>query len=76
MSEARIIYTPRPDATPESEVAALASVYRFLLDCHAKKKGGPAPTPDGVMKGFGISEKEKGGEHVKQLPDSSSGIVH
>ena len=76
MSEARIVYTPRPDATPESEVAALASVYRFLLDCHAKKKSGPATTPDGVMKGFGISEKEKGGEHAEYLPHRSSEIVH
>ena len=76
MTEARIVYTPRPDATSESEVVALASVYRFLLDCHAKKKGGPVTTPDGVMNGFGISEKEKGGEHVEQLPDSSSEIVH
>jgi hypothetical protein len=42
----RIIYTPRLGATPEGEVAALASVYRFLLDCHAKKKGGPATTSD------------------------------
>jgi hypothetical protein len=50
MSETRIVYTPRADATPESEVAALASVYRFLLDCHAKKKGGPATTPDNGTK--------------------------
>ena len=26
-----IIYTPRPDATPERELHALASVYYFLL---------------------------------------------
>ena len=60
MSKARIVYTPRPDATPESEVAALASVYRFLLvDGHVKKEGIPATAPDGVMKGFETSEKEK-----------------
>ena len=76
MSEARIVYTPRPDATPESEVVALASVYRFLLDRHVKKEGVPATAPHSVMKGFETSEKEKGGEHVEQLPDSSSGIVH
>ena len=50
MSEARIVYHPRADTTPEGEVAALASVYRFLLDCHAKKKGGPATTPDNDTK--------------------------
>jgi hypothetical protein len=26
-----ITYTPRPDTTPEGELAALADVYRFLL---------------------------------------------
>ena len=45
MSSPRIVYTPHPDATPESGVATLAGVYRFVLDCHAKKKatrpGGP-----------------------------------
>ena len=45
MSEARIIYTPRADATSESETAALAAVYRFLLDRHVKQEaarpGGP-----------------------------------
>ena len=30
----RLIYTPRPDATPESELSALAAVYKFLLDRH------------------------------------------
>lgn len=46
MDSTRIIYTPRPGATSEGEVAALASVYRFLLDCHAKRKGGPATAPN------------------------------
>ena len=27
----RLIYTPRPDATPETEAAALSAVYRFVL---------------------------------------------
>ncbi len=39
MSSARIVYVPRPDATPETEAVALAAVYRFLLDQHAKEKG-------------------------------------
>ena len=50
MSKACIVYHPRADTTPEGEVAALASVYRFLLDGHAKKKGGPATTPDNGTK--------------------------
>ena len=46
MNGARIIYTPRPDVTPEAEISALATVYRFILDCHARKEGGPATAPD------------------------------
>jgi hypothetical protein len=43
MSDARTIYTPLPDVTPETEALALAAVYRFLLfDRHDGKKGGPA----------------------------------
>jgi hypothetical protein len=29
--DSSITYTPRPDATPEDELAALTAVYRFLL---------------------------------------------
>lgn len=28
----RVTYTPRPDASHEGELTALANVYRFLLD--------------------------------------------
>jgi hypothetical protein len=31
MANPSLTYTPRPDTTPEAEVNALASVYRFLL---------------------------------------------
>jgi hypothetical protein len=31
MDSPSLTYTPRPDSTPEAEVNALASVYRFLL---------------------------------------------
>ncbi len=41
MSNSRITYTPRPDATPEGELNTLASVYHFILDCHAKKEAAP-----------------------------------
>jgi hypothetical protein len=32
-----INYRPRPDATPESELDALACVYRFVIGRHAAK---------------------------------------
>jgi hypothetical protein len=37
-NKTRITYKPRPDATPESELAVLAAVYAFILDRHAKRK--------------------------------------
>jgi hypothetical protein len=45
MSSARITYTPRSDATPESELDALAAIYKFVLECHARKKAAD-PTGD------------------------------
>ncbi len=48
MDNPSLTYTPRPDTTPEAEVNVLANVYRFILDCHAKKMAAePAPEPDG-----------------------------
>jgi hypothetical protein len=44
MTSARVSYTPLPDATPESELDALAAVYAFVLEAHAKKK---AAAPSG-----------------------------
>ena len=44
--EIRLRYVPREDASPEGERAALAAVYRFLLDRHIKTKGGSATAPE------------------------------
>ena len=45
MDSGCIVYTPHPDATPETQASALASTYRYLLNHHAKKEaahpGGP-----------------------------------
>lgn len=40
MSSPHVTYARRGDATPEAELNALSSVYRFVLDSHAKKKAG------------------------------------
>jgi hypothetical protein len=43
-----IIYRPRADATPESELTALASVYAYLLKNHDSNKADKsAPAPIG-----------------------------
>jgi hypothetical protein len=36
-NEPLLVYSPREDATPEGELAALAAVYRFVLQHHEKK---------------------------------------
>jgi len=35
----RVVYVPRPDATAEREIAALAATYRFVLERHEGKQG-------------------------------------
>ena len=32
MPEPKIVYRPRPDATPEGELNTLAAVYKFFLN--------------------------------------------
>jgi hypothetical protein len=36
--DSRVTYYPRPDATPEGELAALAAVYAFVIQAHQQKK--------------------------------------
>ncbi len=55
-----ITYRQRPDATRETEAAALAAVYRFLLDQHANMKGGAPSTAQNDPKG-------DQGERVKDI---------
>ena len=46
MGSVSTTYTRRPAAAVETEAQALAAVYRFILDCHAKKKADAGPTGD------------------------------
>jgi hypothetical protein len=63
MSDPTIAYRRRPDATPEGEVAALANVYRFILDTAARKNAD------------GHSDSE-GRCHVKRANDQSGITNH
>jgi hypothetical protein len=65
MNSPRITYTSRPDATPEAELNVLANVYRFILDCHAKKI---AAEPDSCDDAAMVRNTE-GVSHVEQRPD-------
>jgi hypothetical protein len=68
MNSPRVIYAPRPDATPEAEVDMLANVYRFILDCHAKKE---AAEPDSSNNAAIVRNTEEV-SHVEQRPDRPS----
>ena len=71
MNSPRITYTSRPDVTPEAELNVLANVYRFILDCHAKKI---AAEPDSCNDAA-IVRNTEGVSHVEQRPDRPSEIV-
>lgn len=47
MSSPHITYATRPDSTPEGEINALGNVYRFILDCHAKKNAAGVTSANG-----------------------------
>ena len=44
MSRPQVTYVPRLEG--EGELSALVWVYRFVLDCHAKKGGARPGAPD------------------------------
>jgi hypothetical protein len=46
MSSARTVYRARDDATPESEVSVLASVYKLVISSHARKEATRPGSPD------------------------------
>jgi hypothetical protein len=65
MNRPHIIYTPRPDATSQAGLSALAAVFKFVLDCHAKKVGAhPGDTDDTPSVG-----NAEGVSHVDRRPD-------
>ena len=41
MDSPSLTYTPRPDATPEAELTALAAIYTLVLSNSRAKRGGP-----------------------------------
>ena len=51
MNSTHITYTRRSDTSSEAEVATLGAIYKFVLDCHAKKEAAPESRPDDA-KGF------------------------
>jgi hypothetical protein len=50
MNSPRIVYVPRPDATPEAELNTLAEIYKFVLFDSQARKGGPHDLTGGSTK--------------------------
>jgi hypothetical protein len=77
MSSPRITYTPSSDATPETELDALANVYRFVLGCHAKKEDGPTITaPKDALNGSKGERAQRNTERHRCIsPDADPGCV-
>ncbi len=48
--ESQVVYTPHPDATPETELDTLAAVYRFILDCADTRDRTPNSDPVAAAK--------------------------
>jgi hypothetical protein len=47
MTESKVTYTPRADATPQGELSALRAAYRFLkFHLNASEKGAQLGAPD------------------------------
>jgi hypothetical protein len=46
VADMTISYVSRSDATPQSELSALAGVYKILVDRHAVEKAVPDRRPD------------------------------
>jgi hypothetical protein len=68
MSDApHIIYTQRADTTAETELNALAAVYRFILDCHAKKVAAEHDSCNDAA----VVRHTEGVSHVEQRHDRS-----
>ncbi len=63
MPDPVVAYVPSPDVTPEAEISALASVYKFVLDCHAKKNAASVTSTDG--------DDAKGSRHEVRANEAS-----
>ena len=61
-NSSRIIYTPHPDATPEGELNALATVYSFVLQRHEEKK--KAVCGDGPSDAKGVNEHDRATQSI------------
>jgi hypothetical protein len=62
-SEAQITYRPRADTTPEGEVSALATVYRYLI---LEKGDAHDLTNRNLARAEGVNDKKGQDRHVRR----------
>jgi hypothetical protein len=72
MSSSHITYTPHPNATPETELSALAAVYRFILFKSSASKEAAHPGGPEMAR----MRNAKGVSYVESCFDETSNIVH
>ena len=51
-----ITYTPRPDASWDSELHVLAAVYSFVLRCHEQKVAAEGAEDENITEGGHVGE--------------------
>jgi len=59
MDKSGITYSPRSLATPDTEISALGNVYRFILDCHAKKNAAGMTSTNGDDAKGSVNDRAK-----------------
>jgi hypothetical protein len=69
MDGVRLTYTPRPDAMPETELDALAAVYKFVLFDSQSSKGGPHALMSHPTKECTTSQDKKGMQNADLYGD-------
>lgn len=66
IDELRIVYRQGAGVTPQSEAAALADVYRFVLGCHKKDAAGCDQQHDGSdMRGESRNDSHASRKYTK-----------
>ncbi len=63
MDSPRLTYSPRPHTTPEAEVNALATVYRFLI---LEKGEAYDLTNQTLARAGGVNDKKGQDRHVRR----------
>jgi hypothetical protein len=63
-SATQILYTPRPDTTPEVELSVLAAVYKFVLFDSQANEGDPHDLTNRSTKECTTSQDTKGTQNA------------